>query len=207
MIARLAYYTFAVILGLGLGFVFAGATMSTRYTLDGVDVTEKMTDPWFLLANATTVGTVTGIDFAGLKPLFGGRHDTFDPELSFTGGPAMPHVINNLAIGIVATLTVAMFVVIRRAYRRARPAPSVAAPLPKPRANWWRRRSLAFRKWAFWSVVWAAGMLVLSFGPDPFELGLTWRWNNDDLIRLLSAMFVPPLFVGAAAGAYRRWVM
>lgn len=72
----------------------------------------------------------------------------------------------------------------------------------------WRRRSKAFRTWAFASVCWVIAVFFYVFLADPYaEL-----FNNDEMtsdqimLHMFSVVLIPPAFFGGAWFGYKRFV-
>lgn len=98
-----------------------------------------------------------------------------------------------LVAAIIAIVSIAIVFTNRR---------SIAAPI----SNWWRRRNKAFRIWAFSSFLWVIGTFLFVWLVDPYNTGIWWDMDDDEIWHMFSVMIVPPLFLGAVWFGYKRFV-
>lgn len=70
------------------------------------------------------------------------------------------------------------------------------------KGGWWRRQSKPFRLWVFSSILWIVVFLLYVFVAEPYGR----RIKGDEVLDLVSWLFIPPLLVGSAYYAYVRFV-
>ena len=98
-----------------------------------------------------------------------------------------------IQLAVAATIAIAVIVIVFKARRRI--------------SRRWRRKSKAFRVWAFGSFFWAVAALLYIWLADPdwlYRTGYSGKIIAGD--KLLGLMIVPPLFLGAVWFGYKRFV-
>ncbi|HET7396853.1 MAG TPA: hypothetical protein VFK12_10495 [Gammaproteobacteria bacterium] len=75
----------------------------------------------------------------------------------------------------------------------------------KKNVGWWRRKSKAFRLWAFVSLIWAVGVVLFVAVFDPFHNG-SWNYMDDDEFLEMFTVMALPVFAGVLFRIYKKFV-